>query len=64
MGQAPTSLRVMRAALIIVVLAVTATAAQPLAPRPIAITGVTVIGPNADASVPDMTVVIREAEKK
>lgn len=50
----------MRAALIILVLAVTATAAQPPTPRPIAITGVTVIDPNADASVPDMTVVIRE----
>jgi imidazolonepropionase-like amidohydrolase len=50
----------MRAALIILVLAVTATAAQPPTPRPIAITGVTVIDPNAGASVPDMTVVIRE----
>jgi hypothetical protein len=50
----------MRAALIVLVLAVTATAAQPPATRPIAITGVTVIDPAADASVPGMTVVIRE----
>ena len=50
----------MRAALIILVLAVTATTAQPPPPRPIAITGVTVIDPNAGVSVPSMTVVIRE----
>ena len=50
----------MRAALIIPVFAITATAAQPPSPRPIAITGVTVIDPNAGASVPSMTVVIRE----
>ena len=50
----------MRAALIILVLAVAATAAQPPTAHPIAITGVTVIDPNAGASVPGMTVVIRE----
>ena len=50
----------MRAALIILVLAVTATTAQSPPPRPIAITGVTVIDPNAGAAVPCMTVVIRE----
>ena len=50
----------MRAAAILLVLAVTAAAAQPLPPRPIAITGVTVIDPNAGAAVPGMTVVIRD----
>jgi imidazolonepropionase-like amidohydrolase len=50
----------MRVALIVFVVAIAATAAQPPPARAIAITGVTIIDPDAGASVPSMTVVIRE----
>ena len=50
----------MRAAFLLFVLAGVAAATQSPTSRPIAITGVTVIDPQAGAAVPGMTVVIRD----
>jgi imidazolonepropionase-like amidohydrolase len=50
----------MRAAPLLAALAITVGAAQPVPPRPIAITGVTIIDLNAGIPVPGMTVVIRD----
>jgi imidazolonepropionase-like amidohydrolase len=49
----------MRRAVILCAL-VTAAAAQPLTERPLAISGVTVIDPNAGTAVPGVTVLVRE----